>query len=105
MSLPKNVTGYRFIDKDPWIDLFRTARQKTGMSFAEIFEKGGPTVETLRRWESGTTRRPLGITRRFAMAAMGYEEVYIDREGNTLRARYTKEAIKADNVVVFRKAG
>lgn len=103
MPLPKNVTGYRFLDKDPCVDLFRSAMDRTGMTFQQISEKGGPAVETMRAWDLGTTKRPQHLTFRFAMSAMGFSEVYVDKDGGRLDARYTKEALRDDNVVRFRR--
>lgn len=63
--------SYLFKDKDPIIDAFRTARQKSGKSFKEVHEDSNVTVSTLRGWELGTTRSPKFMTMSAAILAVG----------------------------------
>lgn len=92
MALPAKVTGYRFLDKDPVIDVYRTARERTGMTFAQIALKSGVTEATLRAWDYGATKRPQHLTLRFAMDAMGYKETWVNGEGRPLAANYRRSA-------------
>lgn len=103
MALPKNVTGYRFLDKDPSIDLFRDAMRRSKMTYKDIALASGVSESTLRAWDLGNVKKPQHLTLRFAMSAMGFREIFVNKEGDVLEARYTKEAQRADNVVVFRK--
>lgn len=82
------LTGYRFLSKDPVIDLWRTAKEQSKLSFEEIAAKSGITKNTLMRWDFGETRRPQHITLRFAMSACGYEEVFQGADGKVLKSSY-----------------
>ncbi len=48
--------SYNFVDKNPALDLARDAVQRSGKSFREIREAGGPTPGTLNGWFNGDTR-------------------------------------------------
>lgn len=62
---------YRWTDKDPIIDICRTAIQQSGMSLLEISNKSGVTTGTLHRWLYGETRRPLHSTVRVVLRVCG----------------------------------
>lgn len=49
---------YRFKDKDPVIDLLRTAIQVAGVSYQEVADGIGMSASTLYAWFHGETRRP-----------------------------------------------
>ena len=74
------MVSYRWIDKDPAIDLFRAALKETGAKLADVAKESGVSVRTLHAWDFGSTRKPQRLTFRFAMAAMGYREVW-QRDG------------------------
>lgn len=63
--------AYLFVDKDPIIDAFRTARQTSKMSYQQIRDEGGPSVAAQRGWELGRTRRPQFTTIAAGTKAMG----------------------------------
>ena len=89
--MAKTLTGYRFLTKNPVIDLYRTARERSGKSIEKIAEESGVTVQTLKKWEYGETRTPRHITIRFAMYAAGYDETWHNPQtGDTLIANYAK---------------
>lgn len=67
-------TGYCFLDKDPIIDLWRSAFVKSGMTYVEVSRISGITVGTLKKWDYGETRRPQHLTLAFAFRALGYTE-------------------------------
>ena len=94
MPLPKSVTGYRFLDKDPAIDTFREAMRKSGLTFQQIALTSGVTAATLRKWDKGTTLKPQHLTLRFAMSACGFEEVWIDKEGNKLKPDFKSRRVR-----------
>jgi hypothetical protein len=91
MTKPNN-SGYRFIEKDPVIDLYREARRKSGMSAAQVYESGGATVTTQRGWDYGNVKRPQHITLRFSMAAMGFTEQWVNGDGTVLKSSYRQSA-------------
>ncbi len=63
--------SYLFVDKDPIIDAFRTARSDKGLSYAELSAESGVSATTFRNWEHGKTRRPMFSTVMAAVNALG----------------------------------
>lgn len=89
--MAKTLLGYRFLTRDPMIDVYRTAREQSGKSIEDVARVSGITVQTLKRWEFGDTRKPQHVTMRFAMDACGFQEEWVDqRTGATLSASYAK---------------
>lgn len=62
---------YNFVDKDPVIDVVRTAVGKTPL--AKIERDSGVSVSCLRSWFVGSTNRPQFATVRAVLAAVGAE--------------------------------
>lgn len=52
----KLYQSYMFRDKDPVIDIMRTAIN--GEKFSAVSERSGVSATTLHNWFHGTTRRP-----------------------------------------------
>jgi hypothetical protein len=92
MPLPAGVTGYMFIDKDPFVDIWRRAKELTGMTNAQIHANGGPTTGTMNKWDLGETRRPQHLTSHASMNAMGFREEWVNRAGKRLRGDYPYSA-------------
>lgn len=65
--------SYSFIDKDPVIDLVRTAIQREKVSYEAIERDSGVTTQTLRNWFNGRTKRPQYATVAAVFKAMGYQ--------------------------------
>lgn len=87
--------SYRWFDKDPAIDAFRWAHEKSGVSLDEIANGGGPTVGTLRSWLDGRTRKPQKLTYRFAMSACGFHrELWANDNGVMIEVDYSTEKRK-----------
>lgn len=87
--MSKELTGYRFLDKDPSIDLYREALRKSGVSEEQIHDMGGPTAHTLRMWDKGKTRKPQALGMAYAMAACGYFQQWTNPStGDVLRPRF-----------------
>jgi hypothetical protein len=85
----KELTGYRFLDKDPIVDLYREALRKSGLDPQDITNAGGPTVGTLLSWDRGNTRKPQRLSMAYAMMALGYHEEWINsRTGDVLKPRF-----------------
>lgn len=77
--------SYLFVDKDPIMDAWATARSDAKMTYKEVQENGGPTVSTLRSWEHGNTRRPQFATIAAAVKTVG--KTVIDLSGGKPRIR------------------
>jgi hypothetical protein len=72
--------GYRHIDKDPMmLDVLQAIRE-SGLSFEQIEKATGVTAATLKRWDTGTTRKPQRLTMEFALKAIGKRMGIIDNE-------------------------
>lgn len=55
---------YNFVDKDPIIDLARTAVERSSKNYKTIHEESGVSTATLYNWFHGKVKRP-----RFSTAA------------------------------------
>lgn len=80
---------YRFIDKDPIIDVIRTAMQRKGNLNPEqinrVAYEAGIHPGTLHNWLNGDTRRPLSLTTRFVLEALGVSIKYIDEDDKPIK--------------------
>lgn len=80
---------YRFIDKDPIIDVIRTAMQRKGNlnpdQINRVAYDAGIHPGTLHNWLNGDTRKPLSITTRFVLEALGVTIKYIDEDEKPIR--------------------
>lgn len=56
------MQDYRHLDKDPVIDIVRSAFQQTGMDIDEVADKAFVHPRTIHNWLDGATRRPQNIT-------------------------------------------
>lgn len=50
--------SYRFLTKDPIIDLTRTVVQDSDLTYVEISDASGVSVSTLYNWFHGGVKRP-----------------------------------------------
>lgn len=66
-----SVKDYRFMDKDPVIDLIRTGFKLTGANISEVAEKAFVSEKTINRWLHGDTKRPQNITADCVLWALG----------------------------------
>jgi hypothetical protein len=73
--------AYPFVDKDPVIDVLRTAKRDKGMKDIEIENAGGPKASTCRGWFTGNTKRPQFATVAAAAIAMGLTNLPLTSEG------------------------
>lgn len=88
--------GYRFIDKDPILDLIKTEAQIDlsgnvgGRITKAMFEKwsldSGIGVPTLRNWLYGDTKKPRALSTRFALEALGIQTVRYRRDGTKIES-------------------
>ena len=85
----KTFGDYRWIEKDPCVDLFIEAKRITEISNETIHEGGGPTVGTLRKWEYGGTKKPQRLSFRSVMEQLGFTEQWVNGE-HRLEIDYTK---------------
>ena len=65
--------SYMFKNKDPVLDIIRTAVQDSGSSYQEIRDKSGVSTATLGHWFKGKTRRPQFATVNAVARALGQE--------------------------------
>lgn len=89
--MPRQLLGYRWLTRDPIIDVYRAAREKSGLSLEQVAAASGVSIGTLHKWEFGDTRKPQHVTMTFAMSACGYEETWTNpRTNESLSASYAK---------------
>ena len=73
--------AYPFMDKDPIIDVLRTAKRDAEMTNRQITDGGGPTTSTLNSWFKGNTRRPQFATVAAAAVSMGLTSLPLTSDG------------------------
>jgi hypothetical protein len=85
--VPNN--DYRFIDKDPVIDVIRTEAQRYGnlshRQLSQIAMDSGVSVSTLQNWFNGDTRRPQSLSTRFVLQALNVHIEYVRDDGTSIR--------------------
>lgn len=102
------ITGYRFLDRDPIVDLCMYAIDQSGFRISQIAGEAnhGVAESTIRNVAYGKTRRPTHNTVRTIIEACGGQEVFIfpgATKGHDVRARVDydakarKEAIQLAN--------
>jgi DNA-binding phage protein len=64
---------YNFRNKDPVIDLLRTAIKDTGADWGDISNDSGVSTQTLHNWFSGTVKRPQFATVQAVAHSIGYD--------------------------------
>jgi hypothetical protein len=98
---------YRFIDKDPIIDVIRTAFQKKGnLSHAQILKvsyDSGVSASAIDGWLFGDVRRPWSLSTRMVLEALGVEIGYTFDDGTTLDPPKPKLISKAAQQVILKK--
>src|SRR5262245_16537743 len=70
--------SYIFRDKDPVIDILRTAIKDSGLSYKAVHEESGVATGTLTAWFSGDTKRPQFATVNAVARGLGKEFVLVD---------------------------
>jgi hypothetical protein len=80
---------YRFIDKDPVIDVIRTEMQRQGnlshSQIAKVAYASGVSDSAIHEWLFGKTRRPWSLSTRMVLEAIGLEIQYHRQDGTTVR--------------------
>jgi len=70
--------SYIFHDKDPVIDVLRTAIKDCGMTYVAVSAESGVAAGTLTNWFSGDTKRPQFATVNAVARGIGKEFVLVD---------------------------
>lgn len=65
--------GYRYGDKDPIITLVLNSIDEKGLTFNQVSTQTGVTMNTLRNWDTGTTKRPQHATVSIIMDRIGLQ--------------------------------
>jgi hypothetical protein len=77
----KPYKSYIFRDKDPVIDMMRTAVEDSGNSYVHISVDSGVAAGTLTNWFKGDTKRPQFATLQAVAYALGKEFVLQNKQG------------------------
>jgi predicted transcriptional regulator len=80
----KPYKSYRFIDKDPIIDVMRTMMAESGMTIGEIAKASGVSRSCIANWFEGDTKRPQHASTKAAITVMGYHLVAVKGDGYNL---------------------
>jgi hypothetical protein len=98
---------YRFIDKDPVIDVIRTAFQKKGnLSHEQILRvsyDSGVSASAIEAWLFGDTRRPQSLSTRFVLETLGVAVGYTFDDGTTMGTPKAKMISKAEQQAILKK--
>lgn len=98
---------YRFIDKDPVIDVIRTEAARYGnlglQQLQKLSYESGVSVSTLRNWFEGATRKPLSISTRFVLEALGVKINYVREDGTTIRQPKMQMIPKAEQDKILKR--
>jgi len=78
-SVLKLYKSYMFRQKDPAIDLVRTAVADSEMSHTEIHNKSGVSIGAINGWFYGETKRPQHCTLEAVARACGKKFVLQDK--------------------------
>jgi transcriptional regulator with XRE-family HTH domain len=70
------MTDYRFIDKDPIIDLIRTAYSQGELELKSLAAEARVHPQTISRWLYGDVKRPQNWTVQKVLRALGVETRY-----------------------------
>jgi DNA-binding phage protein len=81
----KAYKSYLFRDKDPVIDLVRTAVDDSKISYEQISADSGVSSNTIYQWFHGKTKRPQHCTVMAVLRAVGKELVVVDINRKKLR--------------------
>jgi hypothetical protein len=83
---PPVYKSYVFKDKDPVIDELRTLAEDyfgekvSAKNLKGIATAGGPTVQTMKQWFFGKTRRPSSASVEAAGRSIGFERTWRRRK-------------------------
>ena len=98
---------YRFVDKDPVIDVIRTAFQRKGnLSHEQILKvsyESGVSASAISGWLFGDVRRPWSLSTRFVLEALGVAIQYQFDDGKPYHAPAVKMISKAEQAAILKK--
>lgn len=77
------IASYNFVDKDPIIDVARTAGQLSKKTYKQIREAGGPPISTQYAWFDGRVRQPRFCKVMQYLRALGGDMVILLPNGQT----------------------
>src|SRR5215472_5903023 len=97
---------YRFIDKDPVIDVIRTEMQRFGTlnhnQIARIAYGSGVSPSTIHNWLFGDVRRPQSLSTRFVLQELGVQIKYVREDGTTIRQPEPQLISKAEQAKILK---
>jgi hypothetical protein len=101
------TSDYRFIDKDPIIDVIRTELQRTGNLSNEQLERvaydSGVQVQTIKNWLYHDVRFPRSLTSRFVLEALGVTIKYERSDGTNIREKPHQLISEAAQAKILKK--
>jgi transcriptional regulator with XRE-family HTH domain len=98
---------YRFIDKDPIIDVIRTAFQRKGNLSPEFILKtsygSGVSASAINGWLFGDVRRPWSLSTRMVLEELGVTISYDFGDGKSIDTPKPKLISKAAQQAILKK--
>jgi transcriptional regulator with XRE-family HTH domain len=98
---------YRFIDKDPVIDVIRTEAQRYGNlghdQLSKLAYESGVSISTLHNWFNGDTRRPQSLSTRFVLEALGVSIKYVREDGTSIRQPAAQMISKTEQEKILKR--
>ena len=71
------MSDYRFIDKDPVVDIVRTAIHDSGEMYKSIACRAHVSPKTISNWIYGDVKRPQNFTLYKVFRALGVKTEYV----------------------------
>ena len=98
---------YRFVDKDPVIDVIRTELQRVGNlnheQLARVSYQSGVSESAIKGWLFGDVRRPWSLSTRFVLEALGVTIQYVRDDGTNIRQPEMQMIPKAEQERILRE--
>jgi transcriptional regulator with XRE-family HTH domain len=98
---------YRFVDKDPVVDVVRAAFARKGnLSHSQIQKvayDSGVSASAISGWLFGDVRRPWSLSTRFVLEALGVEILYKYDDGDTIHQPKAKLIPKSEQQKILKK--
>jgi DNA-binding phage protein len=85
----KPYKSYVFVDKDPIIDVVRTAVEDAGEKYKKVSAESGVSTTCMYGWFRGKTRRPQYATVMAVLRAVGKDMVVVDKSQVTRRGGHS----------------
>lgn len=107
-SIPENTftktkTGYRFIGKDPIIELAVARWRMSGLSVRRIAALSHVAPSTIHNLDTGKTRQPRHLTMAWMLDALGVKVLYRTHDNDGTPREYRVKVLDRPPTPLFKK--